>query len=274
MDFGHEIHNRKPFQSSVFIQPFTTYPPTSSPNTLSGTIIRNELHAEPAHTQMQNKTGNTMNTKALWIVGYRDFGFEVAEIAEDSGYEVVGFIDYNPNENRTDTRDAKSVPIEKLDSQTSGYFLCAMTSTVKRRQLVEQISQLTCNSLAPISIEHSSAVISKAAELANGTLIMPGVVIASGANLDAFTLVNRGATIGHHTSLGAFSTVGPGVNIGGNCEIGENVYFGIGSTVINRVKIGSNSLIGAGAVVVNDIPSNCVVKGVPAKISQDQFPGH
>lgn len=39
-----------------------------------------------------------------------------------------------------------------------------------------------------------------------------------------------------------------------------------GAKIIGGVHIGDNVLIGANAVIVNDIPSNCIVAGVPAKI--------
>ena len=48
--------------------------------------------------------------------------------------------------------------------------------------------------------------------------------------------------------------------------IGDNVFIGAGAKIIGNVKIGNNVLIGANAVVVNDIPSNCTVVGIPAKV--------
>jgi serine O-acetyltransferase len=47
---------------------------------------------------------------------------------------------------------------------------------------------------------------------------------------------------------------------------GDNVTVYTGARVIGPVKIGNNVFIGANAVIIKDIPSNCVVGGVPAKI--------
>lgn len=49
-------------------------------------------------------------------------------------------------------------------------------------------------------------------------------------------------------------------------EVGDNCYFGTGATILGPVKIGNNVIVGAGAVVTKDIPDNCIVAGVPAKI--------
>lgn len=48
--------------------------------------------------------------------------------------------------------------------------------------------------------------------------------------------------------------------------IGDNVYIGVGAKIIGDIKVGSNVKIGANAVVIKDIPDNCTVVGVPAKI--------
>lgn len=40
----------------------------------------------------------------------------------------------------------------------------------------------------------------------------------------------------------------------------------LGGVIIGPVRIGNNVQIGANAVVVKDIPDDCVVIGIPAKI--------
>lgn len=52
----------------------------------------------------------------------------------------------------------------------------------------------------------------------------------------------------------------------GTITIGDNCYISTGVTILGPVTIGNNVTIAAGAVVTNNIPDNCVVGGVPAKI--------
>ena len=49
-------------------------------------------------------------------------------------------------------------------------------------------------------------------------------------------------------------------------KIGNNVWIGSHSTILAGVTIGDNAVVAAGAVVTKDVPANCVVGGVPAKI--------
>jgi len=48
--------------------------------------------------------------------------------------------------------------------------------------------------------------------------------------------------------------------------LGNNVFLAAGAKVLGDVKIGNNVSVGANSVVVSDIPDNCSVMGVPARI--------
>ena len=81
-----------------------------------------------------------------------------------------------------------------------------------------------------------------------------GVVIHQDAIIGSNCILEQNVTIGGRSGL----TTLP--------KIGNNVMIGAGAAVIGPVIVGNNVQIGAGAVVVKDIPDNCVVVGVPAKI--------
>lgn len=52
----------------------------------------------------------------------------------------------------------------------------------------------------------------------------------------------------------------------GFITIGNNCFIGNGSKIMPGVTIGDNVIVGAGAIITKDVPSNCVVAGVPAKV--------
>ena len=73
--------------------------------------------------------------------------------------------------------------------------------------------------------------------------------------------------------IGANATVLPNVLIGRRrpdkpalVNIGNNAYIATGVTILGPVTIGDNVTIAANSVVIKDVPDNCVVSGVPAKI--------
>ncbi|WP_295794828.1 acyltransferase [Mucilaginibacter sp.] len=48
--------------------------------------------------------------------------------------------------------------------------------------------------------------------------------------------------------------------------IEKNVWIGEGAAILAGVRVGENSIIGANAVVTSDVPNNCVIGGIPARI--------
>lgn len=51
--------------------------------------------------------------------------------------------------------------------------------------------------------------------------------------------------------------------------IGNHVWIGMRTIVLKGVAIGDNAIIAAGSVVTKDVPNNCLVAGVPAKIIKE-----
>lgn len=51
--------------------------------------------------------------------------------------------------------------------------------------------------------------------------------------------------------------------------IGNDVWIGGHVTILPGVTIGNNVVVAAGAVVTKDVPDNCLVGGVPAKVIKE-----
>jgi maltose O-acetyltransferase len=51
--------------------------------------------------------------------------------------------------------------------------------------------------------------------------------------------------------------------------IGNNVWIGSRAMILKGVMIGDNSVVGAMSLVTKEVPPNCVVAGVPAKVVRE-----
>lgn len=81
--------------------------------------------------------------------------------------------------------------------------------------------------------------------------------------------------INSNSIIGDNVTLYPGVVIGHKNPgekapvIGNNVFIGSGSKIIGAITIGENVIIAPNSVVVKDVPSNCTIAGIPAKILKE-----
>ena len=71
--------------------------------------------------------------------------------------------------------------------------------------------------------------------------------------------------------MGHSCTINQGVSLAnvrgsGRPIIGNNCYFGAGCKVMGGVTMGDNVVVAANSLVISDVPSDCTVMGVPARI--------
>ena len=98
-----------------------------------------------------------------------------------------------------------------------------------------------------------SLFINRHCEVGEGLFLQHGFSTIVDATIGKDCWINQQVTIGYKDD-------------GGIPTIGDNVHICAGAKVLGNIKVGNNVVIGANAVVVKDVPDNCVVGGVPAKI--------
>ncbi len=90
--------------------------------------------------------------------------------------------------------------------------------------------------------------------------IGPGLVVHNCCGI--FVLATR---IGHSCTVNQDVSVAS-VRGTGWPTIGNNVFLAAGCKVMGGVTIGDNVVVSPNSLVVSDVPSNCTVMGVPARI--------
>lgn len=106
------------------------------------------------------------------------------------------------------------------------------------------------------------------------------------SSLPASCVIGKGTKLGYggigvvvhaRSVIGKNCMIGQGVTIGGKSGwyevpvIGDNVEINAGARILGPIRVGNNVIIGANAVVVKDVPDNCIVAGIPAKIIKENI---
>jgi len=212
----------------------------------------------------------TNGMKDIVIVGAGGFGREVKMLIDQINgaspkYSVLGFYDDSVPKGTLINGLKVLGSIFDLDQVTKSTAVAIAIGAPKSKKAI--VAQLTNPLLYFPKLIHPSVILGISDEaIGKGVIICAGNIITVNITIGDFVILNLGCTIGHDTNIGNYCAFMPQVNIAGEVSLGEAVYGGMGAGIINQVTIGDNVTLGAGTIVVKDLPSNCLVVGIPGKI--------
>jgi len=105
-----------------------------------------------------------------------------------------------------------------------------------------------------------------------GVTILDGAVVTNGVHIGMGALINPHCSISHDAHVGDFVETTPGARIAGGARVQDFSTLGTNAVVLPRVVVGSNVYVAAGAIVREDVPQDCMIAGVPAKIKKARTP--
>jgi sugar O-acyltransferase (sialic acid O-acetyltransferase NeuD family) len=202
--------------------------------------------------------------KRLAIYGASGHAKVVADIANLNGWQEIVFFDQAATQIEKNGDWSVAGDIGDLLSQKSRFY--AVIVAIGNNQVRSEKSALLRQSgLELTCLIHPSAIVSRHATVAKGTVIMANAVVNPFSTIGENVIVNTGAIVEHDCVIEDAVHLCPGVNLAGEVRVGTKAWVGIGASVIQQRCIGENSIVGAGSVVIEDVPANVTVCGVPAK---------
>lgn len=145
----------------------------------------------------------------------------------------------------------------------NGLKLIGAIGSIERYLIIERLEK---SGFEFINFIHPNAYFDKDLTIGQGNLIAPMCVININVSVGNHCIINSLCNISHDCILGNYVTLSPSVTLTGKVIIEDNVFIGAGATILPNIRVGRNAVVGAAACVTKDVPNNCTVVGVPAKI--------
>lgn len=208
-----------------------------------------------------------MNDKSV-IIGAGTYGQTYASYMIESGIDIIGFIDDDPN---LWGKELMGIPVigdfESLKKNSFKEWInnvyCPIGDNIVREKYLSESKRLGYN--IPNFIHHT-AIIGPGVQLGEANYILAGSVIMPHTVTSDYVMISIGSTIGHHVTIENSVFISSGVNIGANLSLKEHSYIGIGATIMSNIdEIGRGALIGAGSVIIKTVEPHTTMVGNPGR---------
>ena len=209
--------------------------------------------------------------KEIVIIGFGGFGREVAVLAKDCGYSVLGFLD----DKATSHDDGAEVILGSIDQWgefPNVKFVVAIGNPRTRKLVIDRMSRLGSPSFA--TLIHPSVIMSSSVSVGVGSVVCANCVFTVDIYVGEHTILNINVVTGHDVVIGSFVTAAHLVGISGNVVVETGVELGASSVIRQGITLKRGAMLGMGAVLTKDADENKVYVGSPAKVLKElsEFP--
>lgn len=208
--------------------------------------------------------------KRVVVLGAGGHAKVVCEVLQDTGYEVIGFLDDNATLHGTRVFGLPVLgPNELVTNLKVDGAIVGIGDNAMRQQWFERLVQL---GIPLVSAIHPTAVIASDVLLGDGVVLLPNTSLNVSARLGDNIIVNTGGIIGHDCVIESHVHIGPAVTLCGGVCVGIGAFLGAEVVVIPYRSIGANAVVGAGGIVTCDIPERTLAVGLPARVVRTLAP--
>jgi sugar O-acyltransferase (sialic acid O-acetyltransferase NeuD family) len=205
--------------------------------------------------------------KRLLIVGTGGQGKVVMDCALNS-YDTITFMTNDRNTHGIDNYKIlyeQDISPEYIASNFDEIIVAIGNNKARLNLSLKYVSQ----GLKLATIIHPAAIVSKYAQIEEGTVIFANAVVNPYAKIGKACIINTSSIVEHDCVLEDGVHISPNAAMGGTVYIGKKTWVCVGSSIANNIKVGQEVVIGAGAVVIKDVPDKVLVAGVPARIQKN-----
>lgn len=206
------------------------------------------------------------NKRKIVLLGGGGHALSVSDAILSMGcFEICGYTDVTDANNHINYLGTDDVLPKIYDCGIQNAAICVgYLGRSKLRDKLYALVQRIGFALPPII--DKSAVVSKSAEIGDGTFVGKGVIINADTKVGKMCIINSGAILEHNNLIDDFSHISVGTTLCGDVMVGHHSFIGANATVIQGVKIGMNAIVGAGSLVLGNVEQDTTCFGIISSI--------
>lgn len=202
----------------------------------------------------------------LLVYGAGGHGKVVADVGRSAGFDVVGFIDDDPERQRSGVWGLPVTSWARLLAErasVAGTWIALGIGDNEAREHCH--GRLLAAGFEVATLLHASAVVAPTARVGEGSVVMALAAVNPDAEIGVGAILNTGSTVEHDCRVGRFVHLSPKCVLGGAAQVGDRTHVGMGAVVFPGIVVGASVRVGAGSVVHRTVPDGLTVVGVPAR---------
>lgn len=209
-----------------------------------------------------------MKKESLILIGGGGHCKSCIDVIEQEGrFEIKGIVDRKENIGKKVLGYEIIACDDDLDHLATQYdYFLITVGQIKTASLRMKLYQRlkAIDKKIPVIVS-PKAYVSPHAKIAEGTIIMHGVIVNAGVQIGVNNIINTKALLEHDLKMGNHNHVSTKAVLNGDVKIGDQCTIGSNSTVIQGIAISNEIIIGAGAVVTMNLEKKGIYVGVPVR---------
>ena len=206
-----------------------------------------------------------MSKKNLILVGGGGHCKSVIDVAENSGWNIIGILDVAANKGKK----VLGYPIIGSDDQISEFihqadFLVTVGQIKDVGLRIELHEKILSAGGELATVIAADAYVSHYSEISKGTIVMHKAVVNVNAKIGFGCIINTMANIEHDTVIGNYCHISTGAMVNGNCMVGDRTFIGSGAVIANGISIGSDCIVAGASFLRKNIFQSGMYSGNPA----------
>ena len=203
--------------------------------------------------------------KNLILIGGGGHCKSVIEVAESTGYTIIGILD-RPEEVGKKVLAYEVIGVDDdiplyVDKAEFVITVGFIKNSALRIKLFNKVLEAGGKLATLIA---STAYVSKYAKIGQGIVVMHQAFVNAGAVIGDNAIINTFANIEHDAHIGNQCHISTGAMVNGDCVVSDNCFIGSQSVLANAISICPDVVVGAGSLVRKNIVQAGIYSGNPA----------